>query len=49
MQADQATWSSRGRHTIVADATHAIQLDRPDVVIGAVRAVVDSVRVRRGM
>jgi pimeloyl-ACP methyl ester carboxylesterase len=49
MQADEATWSSHGQHTVVADATHAIQLDRPDVVIAAVRAVVDSVRVRRGM
>jgi hypothetical protein len=47
MQADEATWSSHGQRTIVADATHAIQLDRPDVVIAAVRSVVDSVRVRR--
>jgi len=28
----------------VRDATHYIQFDRPDVVIRAVRAVVDSVR-----
>jgi hypothetical protein len=48
MQDDEASWSSRSQHTVVADATHAIQLDRPDVVIAAVRSVVDSVRARRG-
>jgi pimeloyl-ACP methyl ester carboxylesterase len=47
LQADEATWSTRSRHTIVPDATHYIQFDRPDVVIAAVRSVVDSVRVRR--
>jgi pimeloyl-ACP methyl ester carboxylesterase len=43
---EEATWSTRSRHELVADATHYIQFDRPDVVIGAVRAVVDSVRAR---
>ena len=47
LQADEATWSSRSQHTVVADATHYIQFDRPDVVIAAVRAVVDSVRAGR--
>jgi pimeloyl-ACP methyl ester carboxylesterase len=46
MQDDEATWSSRSQHLVVADATHAIQVDRPDVIIGAVRSVVDSVRAR---
>lgn len=49
MQDEEATWSSHSQHLVVADATHAIQLDRPDVVIAAVRAVVDSVRPRRGL
>jgi pimeloyl-ACP methyl ester carboxylesterase len=37
---DEATWSRRGRHEIVSDATHYIQFDRPDVVIRAIREVV---------
>jgi pimeloyl-ACP methyl ester carboxylesterase len=41
---DQAAWSSRGRHEIVADASHYIQFDRPDVVIRAVREVTDAAR-----
>ena len=44
LQADEATWSTRSRHQLVPDATHAIQFDRPDVVIGAVRDVVCAVR-----
>jgi pimeloyl-ACP methyl ester carboxylesterase len=48
LQDDEATWSSRSQHAVVADATHAIQLDRPDVVIAAVRSVVGSVRARLG-
>ena len=44
MQSDEAAWSSRGQRQVVPDATHYIQFDRPDVVIRAVRAVVDSVR-----
>jgi pimeloyl-ACP methyl ester carboxylesterase len=44
LQEDEATWSHRARHEIVSDATHYIQFDRPDVVIRAVREVVDAVR-----
>ena len=40
----QATWSSRGRHELVSNASHYIQFDRPDVVIRAVRDVIGSVR-----
>jgi pimeloyl-ACP methyl ester carboxylesterase len=42
----QSSWSSKGRHELVADATHYIQFDRPDVVIRAVREVVAAVRAR---
>jgi pimeloyl-ACP methyl ester carboxylesterase len=41
---EEASWSSRSRHQLVADATHYIQIDRPDVVIEAVRSVVEQVR-----
>jgi pimeloyl-ACP methyl ester carboxylesterase len=44
LQANLATWSTRSRHEIVPDASHAIQFDRPDVVIKAVREVVIDVR-----
>lgn len=44
MQDELATWSSRSQHRLVPDASHYIQMDRPDVVIAAVRSVVDSVR-----
>lgn len=37
---DQATWSTHGRHEVVADASHYIQFDRPDAVIRAIREVV---------
>ena len=46
MHDEEASWSSRSRHELVYDATHYIQIDRPDVVIRAVREVVDSVRAR---
>ena len=36
---DMASWSTRGRLELVPDASHYIQRDRPDVVIGAVREV----------
>jgi pimeloyl-ACP methyl ester carboxylesterase len=42
----QSFWSSKGRHELVADATHYIQLDRPDVVIRAVREVVAAAQAR---
>ena len=41
---EEATWSTHSRHELVPDATHYIQLDRPDVVIKAVREVVGAVR-----
>lgn len=44
LQEDEATWSSRSRHEMVRDASHYIQFDRPNVVIGAVREVVSCVR-----
>jgi pimeloyl-ACP methyl ester carboxylesterase len=45
LQEDEATWSSDSKHELVHRTSHHIQLDRPDVVIGAVRDVV--VRARR--
>ena len=47
MHVEEATWSSRGQHVVVPDASHYIQFYRPDLVIAAVRSVVDSVRVPR--
>jgi pimeloyl-ACP methyl ester carboxylesterase len=44
MHDDQATWSRHARHEVVSGAGHYIQFDRPDVVIRAVREVVDDVR-----
>ena len=44
LQNDEATWSRKGRHEVVPDASHYIQFDRPDVVIRAVREVVARVR-----
>ena len=46
MHDEEASWSSRSRHESVTDAGHYIQAERPDVVIRAVREVVDSVRAR---
>ena len=46
MQDEEASWSSRSQHRLVADASHYIQLERPDLVIAAVRSVVDSVAHR---
>jgi pimeloyl-ACP methyl ester carboxylesterase len=48
LQADEATWSAGGRHQRVPNASHYIQFDRPDVVIGAVRDVVGRVRAAHG-
>lgn len=45
MHDEEASWSTHSRHQLVADAGHYIQFDRPDVVIGAVRTVVNDVRV----
>ena len=41
---DQAARTSHGRHTVVPDASHYIQFDRSDAVIGAIRDVVHFVR-----
>jgi cell division protein FtsL len=46
MHVEEAAWSTQSRHEVVLDATHYIQMDRPDVVIRAVREVVDAVRAR---
>jgi pimeloyl-ACP methyl ester carboxylesterase len=44
LQAELATWSTNSRHEAYTDASHAIQFDRPDVVIRAVRDVVGATR-----
>ena len=44
LHAEQTAFSTRGRQQVVPDATHYIQVDRPEVVIAAVREVVDTVR-----
>lgn len=41
---DEASWSTQSEHILVPDATHYIQNDRPDIVIAAVRKVVEMVR-----
>jgi pimeloyl-ACP methyl ester carboxylesterase len=44
MHDDEASWSHHSRHELVPDSTHYIQFDRPDVVIAAVKEVVNDVR-----
>lgn len=44
MHDEETSWSHHSRHELVSDATHYIQFDRPDVVIAAVREVVNEVR-----
>lgn len=44
LQADEAGWSTRSQHILVPDSGHYIQDERPDLVIKAVRDVVDAVR-----
>jgi len=41
-----ASMSSRGRRQTVEHSGHYIQLDRPDVVVSAIREVLDAARVR---
>lgn len=48
LHAEQTALSARGRQEIVPDAGHYIQIDRPDVVIAAVREVVNEVRSDTG-
>lgn len=47
MHEEQASWSSQSQHQVVPDAEHYIQFDRPDVVIAAVRSVVEKIRANR--
>ncbi len=47
MHDEEASWSSKGQHQLVAGAGHYIQFDRPDIVIEAVKSVVNSVRANR--
>lgn len=44
LQAEEASWSTRSRHEIVSDSGHFVQDKRPELVIKAVREVVDQVR-----
>lgn len=44
MHEELATWSSQSQHQLVPDAGHYVQFDRPDIVIAAVRSVVEKVR-----
>lgn len=47
LQEDESRWSTDSRHDLVDDASHYVQFDRPDVVIAAVRDVVERVRAKR--
>jgi pimeloyl-ACP methyl ester carboxylesterase len=47
LQADIATWSSKGRLQIVPESNHAFFFFKPDVVAGAVGEVLAAVRVQR--
>lgn len=49
MQDELATWSSQSQHQLIVGSDHYIQFDRPDVVIAAVRSVVESVRANRDL
>lgn len=44
MQEELAHLSTRGTHEIAKNSSHYIQMDRPDLVIDAVRSVVEQVR-----
>jgi pimeloyl-ACP methyl ester carboxylesterase len=44
LQDEIAAWSTDSRHELVRDSSHYIQFDHPDVVVRAVREVVDSIR-----
>ena len=44
LQNDEASWSTRSRHQLVPESGHYIQFEKPDLVIAAVRSVIDSVR-----
>jgi pimeloyl-ACP methyl ester carboxylesterase len=44
MQDEEARWSSQSTHRRLEDASHVIQLERPDAVIAAISEVVERVR-----
>jgi pimeloyl-ACP methyl ester carboxylesterase len=44
---DQASWSRHSRSETLPDSSHYIQFDRPDVVVQAVKDVVDQVQAAR--
>jgi hypothetical protein len=44
MQEELAHLSTRGTQTVAKNSAHYIQIDRPDVVIDAVRNVVEQAR-----
>jgi len=44
MQEELSHLSTRGTHTIAKNSSHYIQIDRPDLVIDAIRKVVDEAR-----
>ena len=44
MQQELAHLSTRGTQAIAKGSSHYIQLDRPDMVVDAIRAVVDQAR-----
>ena len=48
MQEELAHLSTRGTHAVAKNSSHYIQLDRPDVVIEAVRSVVEQARQGSG-
>lgn len=48
MHAELTALSTRGRQQIVADAGHYIHVERPELVIAAVRETVDAARADRG-
>lgn len=44
-----AALSSDGKQVVVSDSSHFIMIDRPDVVIGAIREVVETARSHSGL
>jgi pimeloyl-ACP methyl ester carboxylesterase len=44
LQAELAALSTNSEHILVKDSTHAIELDKPDVVITAILDMVEMVR-----
>jgi len=44
---DEASWSRRGRNLLVPASSHYIQYDRPEVVMNAVRQIIQDVQASR--